>query len=127
MASTSTFALRQFLRALQEIAGRADRRTHPQPPLIVLGGAGIFQFLLDVLDRDQALQDVLVVDDQQLFHAVLVQNFFRLLERRSHRHGDQILLGHHLADGNIEARLEAQIAIGQNADQLSIFQGDRHA
>ncbi len=40
--------------------------------------------------------------------------------------GDQILLRHHLRNWQIIARLKTEIAIGQNADQLSIF-GDRYA
>ena len=57
---------------------------------------------------------------------MLVQDVFRLFERGAHRDGDQIFFGHHLADGNIEAGLKAQIAIGENAHQLSVL-GDGHA
>ena len=98
-----------------------------QAAFIVFGCAGIFEFLLDVFYGDQALQVVLVVDDEQLFDAVLVQNFFGLLERRSDRDGDQIFLGHHLADGNIETGFEAEIAIGEDADQFAVFLGDGDA
>ena len=40
--------------------------------------------------------------------------------------GDQVLLGHHLGDRQVEAVLEAQVAIGEDADQLAVL-GDRHA
>ena len=90
-------------------------------PVRIFGGVGILQFLLNVLDRDQALEDVLVIHDQQLFHAVLVQNLFRFLQRGAHGHGDQVVLGHDLADRNIEAGLKAQIAIGENADQFAVL------
>ena len=121
------FGFRQFLRALQEIAGRADGAADAQAAMVVFGGLRIFQFLLDVLDRDQTLQVVLVVDDQQLFDAVLMENFFRLLERRSYRHGDQMVLGHHLADGDVEAGLKAQVAVGEDANQFAVFLRDGHA
>ena len=35
-------------------------------------------------------------------------------------------LGHHFADGNVGAGFEAQIAVGEDADQLLVL-GDRHA
>ena len=75
----------QFLRALQEIAGGADRRAHAQPALLVLGRVRILQLLLDILDGDQALQDVMLVHHQQLFHAMPVQDRFGLFERGAHR------------------------------------------
>jgi hypothetical protein len=42
-------------RALQKVSRRSDRSAHTQAALLVLAGVGIFQLLLDVLDRDQAL------------------------------------------------------------------------
>ena len=107
----------QLRRPLQKIARRPDGSAHAQPALLVLAGVGIFQLLLDVLDRDQALQVVLIVDHQQLFHAVLVQDQLGLFERGAHRHGDQVFLGHHVADGNVGAGFKAQVAVGQNAHQ----------
>ena len=48
-------------------------------PLVILAGVGVFQLLLDVLDGDQALELVVVVDDQELLDAVLVQDVLRPL------------------------------------------------
>ena len=78
------FSAHQFLRALQEIARRAERRAHAQAALRVLGGVRIFQLLLNVLDRDQALQVVVIVHHQQLFHAMRVQDRFGFFERGAH-------------------------------------------
>jgi hypothetical protein len=119
-------ARHQFLRALQKIAGGADRRAHAQTPLLVLGGIGIFQLLLNVLDGDQALQDVVIVHHQQAFPRGAGAGSLRFLERGAHRHGDQIVLGHHFGDRQVEARLEAQIAVGEDAHQLAVL-GHRHA
>ena len=116
----------QLSRALQKIARRANGSAHAQPALIVLAGVGILQLLLDVLDRDQALQIVLIVDHQQLFHAVLVQNQLGFFKRGAHGNGDQVLLGHHVADGNIGAGFKAQVAVGENADQ-PLAARNRHA
>ena len=120
------FGFCQFLRAFQKISGRADRCAHAQASLRVLRGVGILQLLLNVFDRDQALQVVLVVDHQKFLDAVLVKNLFRFFERGADGHGDQVLLGHHLVDRNVEAGFKAQVAIGENADQLAVL-GDGHA
>ena len=57
---------------------------------------------------------------------MLVEDVFRLLEGGADGHGDEIGLRHHLGDGNVGARFEAEIAIGEDADQLSVA-GDRDA
>ena len=81
---------------------------------------------MNILDGDEALQHVVVVHYQELFHAVAVQDFLGLLESGADRNGDQVLLSHHLRDGHVGAGLKAQVAIGQDADQLAVL-GDRHA
>ena len=102
--------------ALQIVSSCANRRADAQPALQVLRRAWIFQLLLDVLNCDQALKVVGIVHDEQLLDAMLVQDFFRALKRRSDRNSDQILFGHHPADRNIEARFKAEIAISQDPD-----------
>ena len=57
---------------------------------------------------------------------MLVQNQLGLFERGAHRHRDQVLLGHHVADGNVGARFKAQVAVGQDAHQPLALR-DRHA
>ncbi len=109
--------IHQLRGALQKVSRGADRTAHAEPALFVLAGVGIFQLLLDVLDGDQALKFVLVVDHQELLDAVLVQDLLRLFERGADRNRDEVLLGHHLADGDIGAGFKAQIAVGENAHQ----------
>ena len=58
---------------------------------------------------------------------MLMQHFTRLLERRPDRRGDQIVFSHSLGDRQIEARLEAEVAVGENADQFAVRIGDRHS
>src|ERR1035438_8175530 len=79
MASTST------LRAFQEIARGPDGRADAQPSLAVLGGIRILQLLLNILDRDQALEGEVLVHHQQFLHAMLVQDGLGLLQRGAHR------------------------------------------
>src|SRR6266571_4007805 len=86
--------------------------------VLIFGGPRIFQFLLNVLDRDQPFQIELLIHHQQFFDAMTLQQALGFFERGSHRDGDQILLGHHAADGLLQIFLKAQIAIGENAHQL---------
>ena len=111
--------LHHLLGALQEVAGGADSRGHAQAAVRILGGGGIFQPLLDVLYGDQALQVVVIVHHQQLLDAVLVQDGLGVGQGGSHRNGDEVFLGHHFADGDVGAGFEAQIAVGEDADQLA--------
>ena len=83
-------AAHQFLRALEKVAGGADRRARAQTALFVFGGVRILELLLNVLDRDQTLQKIVIVHHEQFLHAMPVQNFFRLIERRAHGNGDQV-------------------------------------
>src|SRR5207253_7516138 len=96
----------QFLRALEIIAGSANGCAYAQTSMRVFGGVWIFQFLLNVFNCDKALEVVLVVYHQKFFDAMLMKYFFRILECRTDGHGDQVVLRHHFADGNVEASLE---------------------
>ena len=87
----------------------------------VLSGVRILQLLLNVLYRDQPLQVVLIVHHQQLLDPMLMQDLFRLLERGSHRHRDQVLLRHHLINRDIEAGFKAEIPVSENADEFLVF------
>src|SRR5262249_39653816 len=52
--------------ALPGIGPYADGRADPQSPALVLRRQRILHALLDVLDRDQALEDAGLVDDRKL-------------------------------------------------------------
>ena len=111
------FFARHFLGALQKIARRADGRAHAQAALLVFRGVREFEFLLNVLYGDQALEIEILVHHQQLLDAMPLKNLLGFFERGAHRHGDQIVLGHHLADGLVEVALEAQVAVRQDSHQ----------
>ena len=90
----------------------------------------ILDRLLDVLDGDEALEAEVLVHDQELLDLVLVQEVARLIERRPHRHGEERVSRHHLADEPLDVDLEAQVAVGQDADEppfLAAVLGDGHA
>src|SRR5207249_11217471 len=60
----------------------------------ILARVGVLDTLGDILDRDQALELEAVVDHQELFNPVLVQNLPRLVQRRAFRRRDEVLPGH---------------------------------
>ena len=55
-----------------------------------------------------------------------MEPLFCLIERGSDSDGDEVLAGHHLPHWDVGARLKAQIAIGEDADELLAL-GDRDA
>ena len=89
MTSTSTPASISALRAIRIVAGRADRRRDPQPPVLVLVRVRVLAALVNVLDRDQSLQLPVRVHDRQLLDAMLAEDPLRFVERRAHGRGDQ--------------------------------------
>ncbi len=120
------FSRHQLLGALQEVGAGPHRRAHAQSSLRIFRRVRILQLFLNILDRDQALERVLIVHHQKFLHAVMMQNLLGLFERGAHRNRDEILLGHHVGDRKIVARFESQIAIGQDSDQPAVL-GHRHA
>ena len=97
--------------------GRRGR--DPQPALLVLDGAGVGDLLLDVLDRDQADAAVMVVDDEQLLDAELVQQALGLVLRHAFAHGDEPVAGHQLGHRLADIGGEAHVAVRQDADELA--------
>ncbi len=110
----------QRLRALEVIRSDADRRPAAQPPEIVLAGVRVALGLLDVLDRDEAAELALVVDDEQLLDAVGVQQLLRAVHRRAGRDGHEVPARHHRRDLGRDVLHEAQVAVGQDADRLAV-------
>jgi hypothetical protein len=50
---------------------------------------------LNVLNGNQALQVLVIIDHQEFFNTVLLQNGFRLIQGGAHRNGHQRLRRHH--------------------------------
>src|ERR1044071_5760995 len=119
--------LDQLVRALAEVAGRADGGGDAEPAEVVFGGRGVADGLLYVLDGDEPFEVLVGVDDEELLDAVLLQDALRLFERGADGDGDERLRRHHLGDGDVEARLEAEVAVGDDADEVAALVDDRHA
>ena len=60
-------------------------------PKLVLGGFGIAADLLDILERDEALEVEVLVHDKELFDAVPVQDSLAVVESCPLRYGDELL------------------------------------
>ena len=112
--------LDQRLGALQAGRAGADRGADPQPRVGVLARAREGLRLLDVLDRHQPDQPIVVVDHQELFDAMLVQELLGLVAADALGHGDQLVRGHQIAHRDVRIGREAHVAIGQDADQAAV-------
>ena len=99
----------------------AHRCADAQTSEFVLAGKRMFGRLLNVLDGNEALEVEVLIHDEEFFDAVLLQDFFGVLERRAHRNRDQIVLRHHVRNRHIVAVLKPQIAIRENTHQLAVF------
>ena len=77
--------LQQRVDALVAIGADADRGADAQPAAVVLRRVRVLLRLLDVLDGDQALEQAVAVDHQQLLDAVLVQQLLGRLRASSPR------------------------------------------
>ena len=97
---------RQFLRALQEIAGSSDGRADSQASMLVLCRARKLDLLLDVFYRNQALQIEIRIHHQKLFDTMPLQDFLRFFQRCAHWNGNEIVLGHNSADRLIQIPLK---------------------
>ncbi len=106
-------------RAAETVFAYAGGRGHAQAPQIVLARVGEFLRLLDILHRDQAHAAIGIVDHENLFDAVLVQEALGLFHLHAFAHGDELVLGHQLADHFAGIGGEAHVAIGEDADQLA--------
>ena len=106
------------LRAFE--AGIADGRGggNAEAALLVLAGVGVGLALLHVLDGEQADAAAFIVDDDQAFDAVLVQQLAGFGGISAGTDGDDFL-GHQFGDRHVLVIREADIAIGDDAEQLA--------
>ena len=107
----------QRLGPRQPVGADAGRGTRPEPALSVLAGVGKGLRPLDVLDRDEADAAVGVVDHHELLDPVPVEEPLRLVAVHVLAHRDQVLGGHDLAHRPVRVGLEADVAVGEDADQ----------
>ena len=121
------FGVDQRLRALEALVADRGRGGDAQPARRVLGRVGIGDRLLDVLDGDQADAAAVLVDDEQFLDPALVEHAARLLLADAGADGDEIVAGHQLGDRLARIFGEADVAVGEDADQPAVLLGDRDA
>ena len=112
---------------LEGVGADADGGGDPEPAPVVLGGGRVLGLLLDVLDGDEPAEGAGVVDDRQLLDAVLPEDVLGLLERGAERRGDERGRLHHPLDRLVVVLDEAQVAVGEDADELPATVDDRDA
>src|SRR2546428_10306123 len=92
---TVNTSLDQFVGALAEVSGGANRRGHSQTTEIIFCRRRILDGLLYVLHRNETLDSLVAVNHEQLLNAMLLQDGLGLFERRADRDRYQRLTGHH--------------------------------
>src|SRR5438309_1047548 len=99
----------------------------PPSTVLVLVGVGMLAALEDVLHRDEAPQDAVLVHHRELLDAVRAEDPLRLVERGALGRRDQAVLRHGVADRAVQLPLELQVAVRDDPDQLPRPIDDRHA
>ena len=103
-----------------------DRGSHPQPTLPVFGCLREAPHHVDVFDRNQSGQSVIFVNQQKLLDLFCHQNLLSLLKRYGPLCCHQVVAGHHFGDGQVVMLEKTQVAAGDDAHQLAVFD-DRNA
>src|SRR6185312_13642327 len=119
--------IHQARSAFSKISSGADRGGYAQATEVIFRCRWITNCFLNVLNRDQAFDVLVLIDHQKLFDPMFLQDNLRLLQRRANRNGNERLRSHHVGDGNIKTCFKAKVAIGDDADEVTIFVYDRHA
>src|SRR4029077_7308499 len=113
------------LHPLFPVRAHPHRCANPQSSALIFAGVRILDLLFYVFDGDQTFQLKGLVHDQQLLNPVLMQKLFRFVGVNAWSDGYQRILRHHIGDGPIKFFFEAQITMGQDTNQSSVF-GNRN-
>src|SRR5262245_66173871 len=103
--------------ALERVAGNADCGATAQTSERVLARVRILDGFLDVLDGDEPLEAEVVLDHEELFDFLLMQDLARFVERRSDWDRDEVLLRHHVGYGTFDVGFAPEVPVGENADE----------
>ena len=113
-------SVEQGFGAFQPGLADAGRRGDPQPAPLVLAGIRMAFGLVDVLDRDEAGTDAVLVHHKQLLDPVLVQQALGLGAVDRFGHGHQVLAGHQLAHRLLRIVGEPDVPVGDDARQPAV-------
>src|SRR5262245_9908010 len=105
--------------AIKPLVADGGRGGDAQTPLFILAGVRVGHRLLDVLHRDQPDAAILVVDHEQLFDPVLMEEPLGVVLSDALAHGDEPLLRHQLRHLLARVGGESHVAVGQDPDELA--------
>ncbi len=113
------FRIDQGLGAGETVRAHAGRRRNPKPALVVLGRVRVQFRLFNVLDGDQPNTAVGIVDHQQFFDPIFVQQPARFRHVYTFFHRDKVFLCHKFADRLVGLVGKPDISVGEYPDQLA--------
>ena len=117
----------QCLCTLQRVGGHAHACGHAQAALGVLASHRLVLGLGDILIGDEADEVVVLIDHRELLDLVLLEDGGSGLEVRLLMRGDEVLGRHDLRHLLVEVGLEAQVAVGDDTDEVALVIDDRDA
>ena len=109
----------QPLSALETVIADAGGGRDAKPPLSVLGGVRVQLRLLAVLDGDEADAVVVGVHDEELLDAALVQQTLGLVRVDALADRNEIVVRHQFRHLLRRIGSEADVAVGQDADEAA--------
>src|SRR5437763_6441127 len=107
----------QCFGALDALAAGTRRRSHAETAMLVLAGHRIALRFLDVLDGYQTDAAIDLVDNEQLFDAMLVQKALCVFAGDSLAHRYEPVPGHQFGDRLARIVGESYVAVCQNAGE----------
>jgi len=116
----------QSLNTFFHVRSRTHSRAHTQTTKGVLAGIGVFSYLFNILDGDEPFEKTVLINHQQFLHPGMFQMLLGLFQGGTHRNRHQVFLRHPLGNKGIQIRFKAEVAVGENTDQLAVGLGDRH-
>ena len=113
--------------AFHDVLRHADGGGAEKTALGILRGVRILIGLFDVLDRDEAAEFEIAVDDRELLDLVAAEDVAGFHERGADGDRDEVFLRHDVVDLHVEVGHEAQVAVGDDADEVAFVVADRYA
>ncbi len=117
----------QGFHPFDQIGRDADGGAYDEAAKGVFTGNRIVLDLHDVLVRDQAHQNAMLVNYRKLFDFVALQDVLGEFQGGAHRGDYEVGRGHDLPHGAVELGFEAQIAVGEDTRQFAVGGDDRNA
>ena len=94
------------------------------------GGAGMLAFQQAEVARELiggATKEAVAVDHRELLHLDVAEHLLGLIQRGAHGSRVEALRGHHLVDASRRIGFEAEVTVGEQADESTVLIGDGHA